>query len=160
MSEIFHVPKTSDSLKALVETAYWGEAVWATVSSGGVLQDRVIYRCPGYGRGMNTAVAYNGTTWSPDAVNWGRSYGTTGLLATTLDRNTVIAFVTFKNMGKKERMLPPAAPATTPISRKRGTSLEVKDRDARRRSARLTRRHLWRPPQASSGAPRTSPGTG
>ena len=45
--EIINGSNTSDSLKALVGSAYEGKAVWATVSSGGGLTDRVTYRCPG-----------------------------------------------------------------------------------------------------------------
>ena len=89
MSRSFIGQKTSDSLKALVGTAYEGKAVWAVVSSGGGFTDSVTYRCLGYRRGMNTAIPYNDITWSLDALNWGRNYGTTGLLVTTLDRNTV-----------------------------------------------------------------------
>ena len=95
--EIIHESKTSNSLKALIGTAYRRIAVWAAVSSGGDFTDRVIYRCPEYG---NATIPYNDITWSPDTLNWGRNYKITGLLATILDRSTVITFVTFKNMGK------------------------------------------------------------
>lgn len=60
--EIIHRSKFSDSLKALVGTAYEGKANWAVVSSGGGFTDRLTYRCPGYGRGMNAAIPYNDST--------------------------------------------------------------------------------------------------
>lgn len=46
--EFIHESKTSNSLKALVGTAYGDMAVWAAVSSGGGLTDRVTYPCPEY----------------------------------------------------------------------------------------------------------------
>lgn len=67
--EIIHESKTSNSLKALIGTAYGGKGVWAILSSGGDLTDRVTYRCSGYERGMNIAVPYNDITWSSDALN-------------------------------------------------------------------------------------------
>ena len=64
---------------------------------------------------MNAAIPYNDIIRSSDALNWGRNYGITGFSATILDWNTVIVFVTYKNMGEKDRMLSPLPPLT-PLS--------------------------------------------
>ena len=109
--EFIHGSKNSDTLKALIGTAYGRKAVWATVSTGGGMNDRVTYRTPRYGYGKNGAVPFDEITWSPTALNWGRHYGSTGFSAITLNKQTVIAYVTFRNMEtKKIRSYPPCPP--------------------------------------------------
>ena len=44
--ELIYGSKNSDTLKALIATAYGGKAVWATVSTGGGMSDSVTYRTP------------------------------------------------------------------------------------------------------------------
>ena len=42
--EVIHVSKTSNSVKALVGIAYGGRVGWATVSTGGGMNDKITYR--------------------------------------------------------------------------------------------------------------------
>ena len=74
------------------------------------MNERVTYRTPGYGHRKNGAVSVSDITWSQAALNWGKHYGTIGFSATTLDKQTVIAYVTWQNMEKGEKKLRPLAP--------------------------------------------------
>ena len=94
--------KTSNSVKALVRIAYGGRVGWAIVSTGGGMNDKITYRTLDIGIEIMKRFRSMEKKWLPVALNWGRYYESTGLLITTLNRNTVVKFVTSYSMGKRE----------------------------------------------------------
>lgn len=97
---------SSTTSKAMVGRTRKGVAVWAHVSPGKGLNDRVAYRTPGEGHQNNGFVQARDILWSAEALDFGRNVvGWTGQAAAALNRGTVVLFVSWVNTGKSTRSL-------------------------------------------------------